>query len=119
MFYDILLSLCKEHGITITALARNLDIAKGSPSNWQRGASPNSDVVVKIARYFGVSCDYLLGLDNVPSRTAEFRFTPEEQRLVLLLRGASPQAREAALVCVQAIVASMPGQQSLPSGPAL
>lgn len=103
MFYHILLSLCREHGTTVTALARELNIAKGSPSNWQRGASPNSDVVVKIARHFGVSCDYLLGLDNVPSRTDEFALSPDEQSLVLALRAASPQAQKAAIASMRAI----------------
>lgn len=104
MFYNVLLSLCKERGITISALARDLNIAKGSPSNWQRGASPNSDVVVKIAQYFGVSCDYLLGLDDVPSRSEQFALTAQERELVQSLRAVAPAIRQAACASVHALL---------------
>lgn len=114
MFYSTLLSLCRAHGTTVTALARSLNIAKGSPSNWQRGASPNSDVVVKIARHFGVSCDYLLGLDDVPSRREDFSLNGEEQRLVLSLRAAPEPARQAAVASVYAILQAMPDEDRSP-----
>jgi len=104
MFYNILLTLCKERGITISALARDLNIAKGSPSNWQRGASPNSDVVVKIAQYFGVSCDYLLGLDDVPSRSEQFSLTAQEREMVESLRSVSPTIRQAVYACMDALL---------------
>lgn len=107
MFYNVLLSLCKERGITISALAKDLNIAKGSPSNWQRGASPNSDVVVKIAKYFDVSCDYLLGLDDVPSRMEQFSLTHEEQNLVCSLRSVAPQVRHAVCASVDALIAAL------------
>lgn len=104
MFYNILLSLCRERGITVSALARDLNIAKGSPSNWQRGASPNSDVVVKIAQYFGVSCDYLLGLDEVPSRCDQFACTAQERELVESLRGVTPAIRQAVCACMHTLM---------------
>lgn len=110
MFYEILVSLCKQHGLTVTALARTLGIAKGSPSNWQRGASPNSDVVVRIAQYFGVSTDYLLGLDAVPSRSSSFSCTPDELRLIDALRSADPRARAAASASVYAILGALGGE---------
>lgn len=107
MFYNVLLSLCKERGITVSALARDLNIAKGSPSNWQRGASPNSDAVIKIAKYFGVSCDYLLELDDVPSRAEQFSLTREEHELVMSLRGVAPQVRHAVYASVHALIATL------------
>lgn len=116
MFYEILVSLCKQHGLTVTALARTLGIAKGSPSNWQRGASPNSDVVVRIAQYFGVSTDYLLGLDAVPSRSEGFSCTPDELRLIDALRSADPRARAAASASVYAILGALNGDSSRDEG---
>lgn len=104
MFYDTLLALCRQHGLTVSALARELGIAKGSPSNWQRGACPSSDAVARIARRFGVSADYLLGLDDVPSRTDVFCCTPEERRLVEALRAAPPDARAAAIASARAVL---------------
>ncbi|MBQ2835198.1 MAG: helix-turn-helix transcriptional regulator [Clostridia bacterium] len=107
MFYHTLYVLCKEHGTTITALARELNIAKGSPSNWQRGASPNSDVVMKIARHFGVSCDYLLGMDDVPSRLEEFSLTQDERELITCLRSLPPKVYRAVSASVSAFASSL------------
>ena len=60
MFYDILIKLCKEHNVKITPLVVSCGGSRSSPLNWKNGASPNSDIVIKLAEYFGVSTDYLL-----------------------------------------------------------
>ena len=60
MFYDTLVKLCKEHNVKITPLVVSCGGSKSSPLNWKNGASPNSDIVIKLAEYFGVSTDYLL-----------------------------------------------------------
>lgn len=53
---------------TITALANNLKISRQSVSQYTDGTGqPNVDKLVKIAMYFGVSSDYLIGLSDVPS----------------------------------------------------
>lgn len=64
MFYDILKKECEKQGIKMTPLIVECGGAKGSVSNWKKGASPNSDIVLKLAQRLGVSTDYLLG--NVP-----------------------------------------------------
>lgn len=60
MFYDNLIKLCDEHNVKITPLVVSCGGSKSSPLNWKNGASPNSDIVIKLAEYFGVSTDYLL-----------------------------------------------------------
>ena len=60
MFYDTLIKLCKEHNVKITPLVVSCGGSRSSPLNWKNGASPNSDIVIKLAEYFGVSTDYLL-----------------------------------------------------------
>jgi transcriptional regulator with XRE-family HTH domain len=60
----LLENLCEERGEKISNVIKNLNLAKGSISNWRSGSMPNSDAVVKLAGYFGVSTDYLLGLSE-------------------------------------------------------
>lgn len=67
----IIKSLCDEKGITNAELERTLDLANGSVARWIKGAAPNSTALEKVADYFKVSADYLLG------RTVE-RATLEE-----------------------------------------
>jgi transcriptional regulator with XRE-family HTH domain len=57
----IIKSLCDEKGITNAELERTLDLANGSVARWIKGAAPNSTALEKVADYFKVSADYLLG----------------------------------------------------------
>jgi len=59
--------LLKEKGVTQYRLAKDLDISDGLVGDWKRGkSSPTSERLVKLAIYFGVSTDYLLGLTDNP-----------------------------------------------------
>lgn len=60
MFYDTLINLCNKHNVKITPLVVSLGGSSSSPASWKKGASPNSDIVIKLAEYFNVSTDYLL-----------------------------------------------------------
>lgn len=52
-------------GITQTDLANILGVSKQSISNWENdNILPSIEMLEKIADYFGVSTDYLLGRDE-------------------------------------------------------
>ncbi len=53
-------ALCKTKGITICALERELGIGNGVISSWDK-SSPRLDNVRKVANYFGISIDELVG----------------------------------------------------------
>ena len=57
---DRIIALLKENGITAKKLTSNLEISNSSVSDWKKGSKPSCDVVVKLAKYFGVSTDYIL-----------------------------------------------------------
>lgn len=62
MFYDVYLSLCKRNGKRPSAIAAELGINKSNVSNWKNnGYTPRGEVLQKLADYFNVSVDYLLG----------------------------------------------------------
>lgn len=58
--YSILETLCNERGTTITKLCTQITGSSGNLSTWKKGYM-RSDYLVKIADYFNVSVDYLLG----------------------------------------------------------
>ncbi len=62
MFYDMLKKECEKQRLKMTPLIVECGGANSSASNWKKGASPNSDIVVKLARRLNVSTDYLLGV---------------------------------------------------------
>lgn len=57
----IVKNLCDEKGITVAELERTLGLANASIARWTKGTAPNSAALSKIADYFHVSVDYLLG----------------------------------------------------------
>lgn len=48
-------------------LARALNVSKQTVSNWENdNIQPSIDMLVRLARVFGVTTDYLLGLEDAP-----------------------------------------------------
>lgn len=76
-FYDRVNALCRERGISITALAIELGFSKGTPSNWKRMTKPpRAENVKKIADYFGIPVEYLYDTDPA----AQVPPAPEAQK---------------------------------------
>lgn len=48
-------------------LAFRLNVTKQTVSNWEKdNIQPSVEMLVRISKIFGVTTDYLLGLDDVP-----------------------------------------------------
>ena len=62
---DKIRALCSDRTITIAELERNLGLGAGTVSRWDVRV-PGVDKVQKVAEYFDVSTDYLLGRSDVP-----------------------------------------------------
>lgn len=60
MFFERYKALCERNNVSVTSVTKELGYSTGSMSQWKNGSVPRGDVVVKIAKYFGVSTDYLL-----------------------------------------------------------
>ena len=59
--------LCAENNITINKLESELGMSQYSIGRWKSSTSPTIDKISKIAEYFHVSIDYLVGASNVRS----------------------------------------------------
>lgn len=97
MFYENLNTLCKKSNTTVTAVLKKLNISTSKGTAWKSGSVPKGDILTKLADYFNVSTDYLLGnTDNlgesmstsIAPETLEFmkRFEqlPDDKRKALL-----------------------------------
>ena len=61
-FYERFEWLCEEKGVTPTQAARDAGIRQSVVSMWKkRGSTPSGKTLNKLAEYFEVSTDYLLG----------------------------------------------------------
>jgi len=52
--------LCNQHGVSIPKLGTELGFGNGAIYNWDK-SSPSIDKVQKIAYYFGVTADFIIG----------------------------------------------------------
>lgn len=68
-----ILSLMNSKGIVAFRLEKECNLSNGTIKNWKAGkARPSLDAVTKIAEYFNVSVDYLVGkTDNPTPPTSE------------------------------------------------
>lgn len=52
--------LCAEQGISVSKLERECGFSKNSVIKWSKNM-PSGDKILRVAQYFGVTVDYLLG----------------------------------------------------------
>lgn len=65
MFFDIFNSLCQINGETANSVCRKLGFSNSTASYWKKSPNPpKREALEKIAEYFGVSVNYLLGKDD-------------------------------------------------------
>lgn len=114
VFYKNLRDLCEERGLTVNELARLLGLSTGSPTAWKNGTVPREATLNKIADYFGVSTDYLLGkeekekpLINDDEELTEYvemlKNRPECRMLFQLSKNATKEDVEAAVRIIEAL----------------
>lgn len=66
MFFHRFKELCDERGISIYKAATEIGLNRAAANKWKSGSVPNGQSLNKLADYFGVSTDYLLGNVNDP-----------------------------------------------------
>jgi transcriptional regulator with XRE-family HTH domain len=65
MFYERLVTLCAEKGTNPTALCDALGLSQSAATRWKQGSVPRDTTLNKIAKYFGVTPEYLLGIKSI------------------------------------------------------
>ena len=85
--YGIIEQLCTEKGIKPGRLCSDLGISRGTLGDLKAGRTKklSSENISKIANYFGVTTDYLLGKDNkkAPTENGERKMSDAELKFAL------------------------------------
>lgn len=83
MFWEIFSKLCSQRGKSPNAVAKELKISSGSVTNWKNGTIPNNSALLKLANYFNVTVDYLLGKeDAIPTDTTGFTVDQSNVKMI-------------------------------------
>ena len=111
MFFTSFKQLCEKVGKSPTAVGAEIDIAKTTISYWKHNQNviPKQDVLLKIAEYFDVSVDYLLGNepkseDKELTEYLEFlKYRPEGKMLFSVAKGCTKEEIEQAVKIIEAL----------------
>ncbi len=114
MFYERLYNECKISGITVTKLTLELGLSSSNATAWKNGRIPKTEVLQKIADYFDVTVDYLLGTSNqkrplvnndeeLTEYLYELKTRPEMRMLFKLSSKATKEDVEQAVRIIEAI----------------
>lgn len=64
--------LRQSFGWSQVELAKRLNISKQTVSNWENdNIQPSIEMLIRLSKQFGVTTDYLLGLDDIPRLSIE------------------------------------------------
>lgn len=67
-----IISLLSERKITAARMTSDLELSNSAVTEWKKGkAKPTSEAIIKIAKYFNVSTDFIYGLTDDPTPAQE------------------------------------------------
>lgn len=85
MFADKLKELRNKEGISQSALGKALNMSQQGIAKWETGStSPNPEMLRKIADYFNVSVDYLLGKTDIKNPLPRNMYPIEEGDFIVM-----------------------------------
>ena len=83
---DVIKDLAVKKKISVAELERTLGFGNGSISKWNK-QSPSVDKLNRVADYFDVSVDYLLGRTNTRSKKDNSKVALDDNDIIMTWRG--------------------------------
>lgn len=96
MFWDRFYSLCIDNGTKPNPVCKELGFSSATATHWKSGQRPGADALNKIAHYFDVSVDYLLGKTDIKKGAAlsEQPLTPMQEKALNMILSLPDSALE-------------------------
>lgn len=85
-FWETFSNLCIDKGEKANPVAKKLNISSGTVTMWKNGSVPSGDNLIKIADYFNVTVDYLLGREAPKYEVQNVVLSENEQKIVNLFK---------------------------------
>lgn len=96
MFYDRFKQLCDQKGVSCNKAALEIGLSNATQTKWKKtGATPRGDTLDKIAAYFGVTTDYLLGKEPEKAPTAGGERIVNDEDIMFALFGGDGEITDA------------------------
>lgn len=91
VLYTRIKQLCNDKGVSVTRLESELGFSTSTIQKWKTSSIPNAASIIKIARYFNVSTDYLLGVTAIASTVEDLT---NDDDIVSLQRARSKMSKK-------------------------
>jgi transcriptional regulator with XRE-family HTH domain len=94
-------ALMSEKGVTWKQISEELKIGKNQPKYWEeKDTLPDGKTLIKLSQYFGVTVDYLLGVEDQNAALMKRAFdildgdtSEQEKALLAMFRSTSEEGR--------------------------
>lgn len=93
MFWDNFVIECAKKKKSPAAVAEELGFSNSMPTSWKNGSLPRMSSRKKLADYFGITVDELMGTKKEPAGMGGL--DKQMQEIVELLNSATPEQRNA------------------------
>ena len=93
MFWNNFLAECAKKGKSPAVVAEELGFSNSATTCWKNGSLPRMSSRKKIADYFGITVEELMGTKKEPAGMGEL--DKQMQEIVELLNSATPEQRNA------------------------
>lgn len=92
-FWQIFSDLCDSIGKKPNPVGKELGIGSATITQWKNGSIPSGEKLVILAKYFGVSTDYLLGNTHTSSENDK-EMSTEDIEIMKMIKSLSPEKKE-------------------------
>ena len=84
MFFNRFKALCDQKNISVYRACTDIGLNRSAVAKWKNGGKPNGSTAAKLAEYFGVTTDYLLGKSaQLTSETVSRSVSDEDIKFAL------------------------------------
>lgn len=106
VFYENYVRMCNAIGKTPSAVALEMGIAKPTVTRWKNGSNPNSATLYKVADYFGVTVEFLLGADDNKKSPAHdgAELTPDQIKAIEKIKNMPPEELARKMAALEAVL---------------
>ena len=87
MFFNRFRELCDQKNISVYRACTDIGLNRSAVAKWKGGGKPNGSTAAKLAEYFGVTTDYLLGQSEQTTPGAMPRAVSDEEIKFALFGG--------------------------------
>ena len=108
MFWDNFVKLCNQKKQSPNGVCSELNLSNATATKWKSGAIPRDTTLKKIADYFGVTVDYLLGNTEIKEKSSptEPELGEGEKALIELFRQIPEDKQELVLEMIRVAIES-------------